>query len=49
VVAVASDQAFRGLNIPVVDLNDLPAIADLVCTRAQPLAAVLEILEGPGP
>ncbi len=49
VVGIVSDQAFRGLNIPVVDLNDLPAIAELVCTRAQPLAAVLEILERPVP
>lgn len=30
VVAVASDAAIPGLKIPVIDLNDIPAIADFI-------------------
>lgn len=30
VVAVASDQALDGLGVPVLDLNDIPAIADFI-------------------
>ena len=47
IVAVAADCAFPGARVPVVDLNDSAAIADLVCTCAQPLEAVLTALEGP--
>ena len=44
IVAIASDRAFPGAGIPVVDLNDIPAVADLVLSRAEPLAEVLEAL-----
>jgi molybdopterin-guanine dinucleotide biosynthesis adapter protein len=44
VIAVAADQPFPGAAVPVVDLDDTPAIAELVCTRAEPLAAVLAAL-----
>lgn len=45
IVAVASDQDFPGARIPVVNINDIPAVADLVCARALPLTAVLADLE----
>ncbi len=45
IVAVAADQAFPGARIPVVDLNDVGAIAELVRARAAPLPAVLAALE----
>jgi molybdopterin-guanine dinucleotide biosynthesis protein B len=41
IVAVASDQPISGLQIPWVDLNDIPAVADLVLAKAEPLAAVI--------
>ena len=44
VVAVAADRLFPDALIPVVDLDDIPAIAELVCARAEPLAAVLAAL-----
>jgi molybdopterin-guanine dinucleotide biosynthesis adapter protein len=47
IVAVASDCPFPGAHIPVVDLNEISAIADLVYARAEPLAAVLVRLEHP--
>jgi molybdopterin-guanine dinucleotide biosynthesis adapter protein len=47
IVALASDQPFTGLAIPVVDVNDVGAVANLVCERAQPLHAVLAALESP--
>ncbi|HYM27784.1 MAG TPA: molybdopterin-guanine dinucleotide biosynthesis protein B [Steroidobacteraceae bacterium] len=46
IVAVAADCTFPGARVPVVDLNDSAAIADLVCTCAQPLEAVLAELGG---
>lgn len=45
IVAVAADQAFPDARIPVVSLDEVVAIADLVCARAEPLAAVLAALE----
>lgn len=45
IVAVASDQPFPDAGIPVVELDDVAAIADLVCANAQPLDAVLAALE----
>ncbi len=48
IVAVASDRAFPQAAIPVVDLNDIRAIADLVLARAEPLPAVLEALAAAG-
>lgn len=41
VVAVASDTALTGCGLPVLDLNDVDAIADLVEARAQDPAALL--------
>lgn len=50
IVAIASDRAFPDAGISVVDLNDIPAVADLVLARAEPLAEVLEALTtGPRP
>jgi molybdopterin-guanine dinucleotide biosynthesis adapter protein len=45
IVAIASDQSFASAGIPVVDLNDIAAVADLVCERAEPLEAVLAALK----
>jgi molybdopterin-guanine dinucleotide biosynthesis protein B len=44
IVAVASDQPFPGAGVPVVDIDDVAAIADLVCENAEPLDAVLVAL-----
>jgi molybdopterin-guanine dinucleotide biosynthesis protein B len=45
IVAIASDQALPGARVPVVDINDVAGIADLICERAEPLASVLAALE----
>ena len=45
ILAVASDQAFPDAGVPVVKLNDIAAIGDMVYTQAQPLDAVLAALE----
>jgi molybdopterin-guanine dinucleotide biosynthesis adapter protein len=44
IVAVASDGAATSSHLPWVGLDDIPAIADLVVARAQPLAEVLASL-----
>jgi molybdopterin-guanine dinucleotide biosynthesis protein B len=44
IVAVASDQVIAQATIPVVDLNDTVAIADLVIERAEPLETLLSRL-----
>jgi molybdopterin-guanine dinucleotide biosynthesis adapter protein len=44
IVAVASDRPFPQARIPVVDLDDVAAIADLVCARAEPIPGVLRML-----
>jgi molybdopterin-guanine dinucleotide biosynthesis adapter protein len=44
IVAVASDKLLPGIAIPYVDLNDIPAVADVVLARAQPLATVIATL-----
>jgi molybdopterin-guanine dinucleotide biosynthesis adapter protein len=41
VVGVAADQSFPDATIPVLDLDDTAAIAELVRARAEPLAGVL--------
>jgi molybdopterin-guanine dinucleotide biosynthesis adapter protein len=46
IVAIAGDRPFPDAGIPLVDLNDIPAVADLVLDRAEPLDAVLKALEG---
>lgn len=45
IVAIASDRTFPDAGIPVVDLNDIAAVADLVLERAEPLALVLAALK----
>jgi len=45
IVAVASDKPLPGVAIPQVDLNDIPAVADLVIASAQPLARVVSELK----
>jgi molybdopterin-guanine dinucleotide biosynthesis adapter protein len=44
IVAVASDRSFPHSQLPIADLNDLEAIADLVCARAEPFAKVIDEL-----
>jgi molybdopterin-guanine dinucleotide biosynthesis protein B len=45
IVAVAADQAFPQARVPVVDLNDVAAIAELVSAKAAPLEAAIAALE----
>src|SRR5664280_1982686 len=40
IVAVASDSALPGTPLPVLDLNDIDPIADLLLKRAVPIGAV---------
>ena len=47
IVAIASDQKFPGAGIPVVDINDIAAVGEMVLARAEPLEKVLAVLEGP--
>jgi molybdopterin-guanine dinucleotide biosynthesis protein B len=49
VVAIASDHGFPDARVPVVDLNDIRAVADLVLKCAEPLEPVLAALELSGP
>lgn len=44
IVAVASDRSFPDAGVPVVDLDNVAAVADIVLERAEPLSAVLETL-----
>jgi molybdopterin-guanine dinucleotide biosynthesis adapter protein len=46
IVAIASDQDFPEAGIPVVDINDIGAVAEMVLARAEPLNKVLATLEG---
>jgi len=41
IVAIASDIAFPDAERPVVDLDDVAAIADIILAQAEPLAAML--------
>ncbi|AWB24131.1 molybdopterin-guanine dinucleotide biosynthesis protein B [Methylobacterium currus] len=45
IVAVASDHPFPEAGRPVVPLDAVEAVADIVLARSEPLAAVLERLE----
>ncbi len=45
IVAIASDQPFPEAGIPVVDINDIAAVGDMVLARAEPLEKVLTALE----
>ena len=47
IVGIASDVPFPEAGVPVVGLDDVAAIADLVLARAEPLDAVLARLESP--
>lgn len=46
IVGIASDVAFPDAPVPVVVLDDIATIADLVISRAEPLGTVLALLEG---
>jgi molybdopterin-guanine dinucleotide biosynthesis protein B len=48
IVAVASDRAFPDAGIPVVNLNDIARIADIVIAHAEPLSSVLARLKNTG-
>lgn len=41
IVAVASDIAFPDAGRPVIDINDVAAIADIMLAQAEPLAPIL--------
>ncbi|MGH8218012.1 MAG: molybdopterin-guanine dinucleotide biosynthesis protein B [Steroidobacteraceae bacterium] len=45
IVGVASDQRLCGIGIPCVQLDDISAAAELVLSKAQPVAAVLASLD----
>jgi molybdopterin-guanine dinucleotide biosynthesis adapter protein len=44
VVAIASDAALPSARVPVIDLDDIEAVSDVVCERAEPLLRVLAAL-----
>jgi len=46
IVAVASDRELPDATVPVVDLNNVEAVADLVCAKAEKLDSVLAALTG---
>jgi molybdopterin-guanine dinucleotide biosynthesis protein B len=48
IVAVASDRVFPEAQVPVVDLDDIVRIADIVMEKAEPLDAVLRRLDHSG-
>jgi molybdopterin-guanine dinucleotide biosynthesis adapter protein len=48
IVALASDEPVRGIDIPWANLNDIRAVADLVLSKAQPLESVIATLSTPG-
>jgi molybdopterin-guanine dinucleotide biosynthesis adapter protein len=41
IVAIASDRPLASAGIPVIDLDDIDAIADIMLAHARPLDAVL--------
>jgi molybdopterin-guanine dinucleotide biosynthesis protein B len=47
IVAIASDQSFPDAGVPVVDLNHIAAVADMIYERAVPLQATLALLGAP--
>lgn len=49
IVAIACDQALPGTGLPVVDLNNIPAVADAVLSYAQPLSELLARLAATAP
>ncbi|WP_197031005.1 molybdopterin-guanine dinucleotide biosynthesis protein B [Methylobacterium sp. 10] len=48
IVAIASDRAFPDAGIPVIALDDVAAIADLVASLAEPVDTILKRIEGHG-
>ncbi|MDR6871199.1 molybdopterin-guanine dinucleotide biosynthesis protein B [Bosea sp. BE125] len=48
ILAVVSDSAFPEAGRPVVDLDDIAAVADIALAAAEPLAAVLARRHGQG-
>ena len=46
IVAVASDRTLPDAAVPIVDLNNIEAVADLVCAEAESLQSVLGALAG---
>lgn len=48
IVAVASDVAFPEALVPVIALDDIEAIADVIEARAEPIGAVVAGLEAHG-
>jgi molybdopterin-guanine dinucleotide biosynthesis protein B len=47
IVAIASDGTVPDAPVPVVDLNNIPAVADAVVKHAEPLATLLGVLQQP--
>jgi len=45
-VAIASDVALPQAKVPVVDLDDIEAIADLLLKSATPLSTISTIARG---
>lgn len=45
IVAIASDQDFPGAGIPVVNIDDIPAVAERISASAEPLERVVATLE----
>ncbi len=45
IVAIASDVPLPNAGVPVVDLNDIEAVAQIIQAHAEPLDAVLTLLE----
>jgi len=48
IVAIASDQDFPDVGIPVVDINDVDAVAEQILACAEPLERVVAALESTG-
>jgi molybdopterin-guanine dinucleotide biosynthesis protein B len=46
VIALATDRTLPDAGRPVVDMNNIPAVADIVIAHAEPLDAVLRTLAG---
>ncbi len=44
IVAVASDKLFPDAGVPVVDINNVEAVADIICDRAEPLQSIVSTL-----
>jgi molybdopterin-guanine dinucleotide biosynthesis protein B len=47
IVAIATDEPLTGASVPVVDLNNIAAVAEVVLSRAQALDALLSVLLAP--